>query len=196
MKFKIKLIISILLVGAFLPATEYKLLKAERAEILVSDNLKLIGSYYPVKEQNPPAVILLHMLGRNRGDWNVYARHLQKEGIAVLSLDLRGHGESTNHFLVYWRSFKSSEFQKYIPDLNRAMVYLEQNGIDPKKTGILGIGIGANLAVNYAARQKRINTLVLVDPGADYQGIKISQALLTLQGFQSIKDSEASPDQI
>jgi hypothetical protein len=47
-------------------------------------------SYYPVKNSNPPAVILVHMLGLNRGDWNVYARHLQKEGIAVLSLDLRG----------------------------------------------------------------------------------------------------------
>lgn len=172
---KIFLILSILFVFGF--GAEYRVLKAERAEVIASENFKLVGSFYPVKEQNPPVVLLLHMLGRNRGDWNVFARHLQKEGIAVLSLDLRGHGESTNYLKSYWRSFDLQEYQKYVPDLNSVFAYLDSKGINNKQIGILGVGIGSNVAMNYAAMHKNIKTLVLVDPGFEYQGIKIEQAI-------------------
>lgn len=158
-------------------SAEYRLLKAERAEIVVSDNFNLVGSFYPVKEQNPPAVILLHMLGRNRGDWNVFARYLQKEGIAVLSLDLRGHGESTNFFKIYWRGLSGDDFLRSIPDLDAVFDYLRDKKINTKKIGILGVGMGANLAINYAVKNNNVQTLVLVDPGLNYQGVMIEQAL-------------------
>lgn len=153
------------------------MLKAERAIIPVSDNIKIIGSYYPVKSTDFPAVILLHMLGRNRGDWNIYARHLQKEGIAVLSIDLRGHGESTNYFKIYWRNFWNDDYKKYIPDLEQVLKYLKEQGADQKKIGIMGVGIGANTALNFAALHSQISTVVLVDPGLEYQGIQIAQSV-------------------
>jgi alpha-beta hydrolase superfamily lysophospholipase len=43
-----------------------------------------------------PAVILLHGDKENRLAWNTFAKHLQAEGYAVVSVDLRKHGESTN----------------------------------------------------------------------------------------------------
>jgi pimeloyl-ACP methyl ester carboxylesterase len=70
---------------------------------LTDDGVSIIGSYYsPLNvvsnassSTTTPTVILLHMLGKDRSTWNAFASTLsQKGGYAVLSIDLRGHGES------------------------------------------------------------------------------------------------------
>jgi pimeloyl-ACP methyl ester carboxylesterase len=115
------------------------------------------------------------MLGRNRGDWNKYARYLQKEDIAVISLDLRGHGESTNYFRIYWRNFWPKDYVKQISDLKYVVDFLRQQG--HRQYGILGVGLGANVAVNYAVADARVVSLILVDPGLNYHEIKLLSAL-------------------
>jgi dienelactone hydrolase len=157
-----KVLVFILLLSIVIFADSYKLLKPRRAEIISSDGVVIVGSYYPVHNPNSPAVILVHMLGRNRGDWNEYARYLQKEEIAVLSIDLRGHGESTNNKTLNWRFFTAGQYQQMVEDLEPVYHYLvDIYQVNPKKIGLIGINLGANIAFNYAARKEDIASLAL-----------------------------------
>jgi pimeloyl-ACP methyl ester carboxylesterase len=68
--------------------------------------------------QTTPTVILLHMLGKDRSTWSNFASTLsQKEGYAVLSIDLRGHGESVkqnNGNALSFQSFTPDDYNKYL----------------------------------------------------------------------------------
>lgn len=169
-----------LILSAFFYAAEYSLLRAERVEIKTQDGLSLIGTYYPVKDvKSPPAVVVLHMLGRNRGDWNKYARYLQRDGIAVLSLDIRGHGESTDFLKVSWRLFKKDDYYNLPEDLSAVYDFLlKEKKINKKKIALLGVAMGSNIALNYAVKNQDISSLVMVSPGLDYKGIKTEQAII------------------
>lgn len=57
------------------------------------DNIKLAGRYWPAA--NAKAVMsLVHGLGEHSGRYESLAPDLAKAGIAVVALDLRGHGQS------------------------------------------------------------------------------------------------------
>jgi pimeloyl-ACP methyl ester carboxylesterase len=58
------------------------------------DGASLAGTYYPPIVRPAPAVLLLHMLGGSKADWDPFARMLQKQGYAALAFDLRGSGAS------------------------------------------------------------------------------------------------------
>lgn len=63
------------------------------------DHVQLCGTFYATDAgARSPCVILVHRLGGSRQDegWDELAQTLQKADFAVLSFDLRGHGESTS----------------------------------------------------------------------------------------------------
>src|SRR5919108_1882788 len=75
----------------------------EKVSFLTDDKVLIAGTYYSPATSNKntsaaDAIILLHMLGRDRNDWNTFASTLSNSsnGYIVLSLDLRGHGQSIN----------------------------------------------------------------------------------------------------
>ena len=59
-----------------------------------SDNTLLAATYYPVSNPTPPGLILVHGERGNRKDWAPWAVRAQREGIATIAVDLRGHGQS------------------------------------------------------------------------------------------------------
>lgn len=71
------------------------------------DRVELHGTFYaPEGGPRSPAVILVHRLGGSRQDagWEELATALRKADFAVLSFDLRGHGESTTvEPTAFWR---------------------------------------------------------------------------------------------
>ena len=68
------------------------------------DGVKIVGDFYPPgrgRGQRGPCVILLHPIGPGRGtssrrDFGTLPRRLQEEGMAVVTFDFRGYGESVN----------------------------------------------------------------------------------------------------
>jgi len=56
---------------------------------------ELFADYYRGRGKNPPAVLLLHDLGRDRRAWDPIVKDIVEQGYAVLALDVRGHGKST-----------------------------------------------------------------------------------------------------
>ncbi len=65
--------------------------------VLNSHGWELVGDLRFSDAEGPvPAVLMLNQAAGDRTPYRDLARHLANRGVASLSLDLRGHGESTN----------------------------------------------------------------------------------------------------
>lgn len=156
----------------------------QKVSFLTDDGVLIVGTYYyPSSHQTSPnALILLHMLGRNRNDWNTFASTLsnRSNGFAVLSIDLRGHGESINQNgkTISFQSFTPIDFNKMVLDVKAAKHFLvTQKNISTNNIAILGASIGANVGLKYAASDPSIMTVVLLSPGLDYKGVTTSNSI-------------------
>jgi len=69
------------------PATEIRL--------TTSDQVEIAASYWKADDSTAPAILLLHGNGGNRRDMLDMATWLAGEGYSVLSIDMRGHGQSS-----------------------------------------------------------------------------------------------------
>ncbi len=130
------------------------------------DNVKIAATHYIGKGN---CVILLHMLSRDRRDWDNFAVKLNSLGYNVLAIDLRGHGESDLDFL----KFTSTDYNNMVKDVAAAKKYLNKS-----KIFVIGASIGANVALNYAVKDKDVKGIVLLSPGADYRGVETLKAIM------------------
>lgn len=88
--------------------------KPEKVKFDTVDLVEIQGSFYPGPSQRKsPAVLMIHKIGKdsNQEGWDKLAAALQKAGCAVLTFDLRGHGDSKNVQPDFWK----------VPD-NRSLV--------------------------------------------------------------------------
>jgi len=139
-----------------------------------SDGVTIHASYYDPNKSNATPVILLHMLSRNRNDWNDFAKLLQSNGYAVLSIDLRGHGQSTSKSgkTINWQQFTDRDFNDMKLDIEAAKNFLlHQPTVNKNKLVIIGASIGANLALSYSINDKDIKGITLLSPGVNYRGV-------------------------
>ena len=168
------------------PAPNSKDTAEQKVTFLTDDKVLIVGTYYSPSSSNKntstDAIILLHMLGRDRNDWNPFASTLSNSsnGYAVLSIDLRGHGESVNQNgkAISFQSFTPNDFSKMVLDAKAAKQFLvTQKGINPNNIAIVGASIGANVALNYAASDPSIKAVVLLSPGLNYKGVITSDSI-------------------
>jgi alpha-beta hydrolase superfamily lysophospholipase len=141
----------------------------ETVAIPAADGLSLVGTFYTGPgEGTRPGVLLLHMLGSNRGAWSDFVPRLVKAGCAVLALGLRGHGDTGG----------ASDWTQAPDDVLRAWQYLAQRPeVDGDNTAVVGASIGANLALTTGAAEPRVKTVVLLSPGLDYRGVTTADAM-------------------
>jgi pimeloyl-ACP methyl ester carboxylesterase len=154
----------------------------QKVSFLTNDGVLIVGTYYSPSsshQTSPKAVILLHMLGRNRNDWNAFASTLSNS-FAVLSIDLRGHGESINQEgkTISFQSFTPTDFNRMVLDVKAAKHFLvTQKNILPNNIAIVGASIGANIGLKYAASDPSIKAVVLLSPGLDYKGVMSTDSI-------------------
>jgi dienelactone hydrolase len=168
----------------------------QRVSFLTDDKVLIVGTYYAPQTtattSSANAIILLHMLGHNRNDWNDFAPILSNKtnSYAVLSIDLRSHGESTsqngtsqNGNTILSFLLTPNDFNKMVMDVKAAKQFLvTQKNINPNNIAIVGAGIGANVALNYAASDSSIKAVVLLSPGLNYKGVTTSDAIRQYKG--------------
>lgn len=69
------------------------------AKITTVDGVKLNATFYGSAKKNSPVVIMVHPIGEGKNskppEWKALAEYLQKQDLAVITFDLRGHGDST-----------------------------------------------------------------------------------------------------
>jgi pimeloyl-ACP methyl ester carboxylesterase len=165
-----------------------------------SDGTPLSALYYPSRlGTGSSAVILVHERDRSTKDFQDkiadfdnqgLAEGLQKQGYAVLAIDLRGHGANAR------RAVTAKDWQTMIGDLQSSYLFLldrhNRGELNLARLGVVALGEGANLAAAWASvpeaatsspgRAGDLAGLVLISPMVDAQsqGLKIGQPLRAL----------------
>jgi pimeloyl-ACP methyl ester carboxylesterase len=171
--------------------------------LTTADDVGIIATYYPTDRDRVPAVLLLHGLNRDRSEWNEFALLLQRNGIAALAIDFRGHGESTRKLTaagpveLKLQDFTERDLQNMLLDVEAAVDWLQaQSEIDKKHIALIGASFGANIALRYAALNEDLAGVALLSPGLNYRGIRTDDVIrqlgaMPLQVFVSHDDAFA-----
>jgi dienelactone hydrolase len=131
------------------------------------DGAEISCRFYPLEGNENPALILLHSLGRSKDDWNQIAPEFQKRGYAILTIDLRGHGNSINMKgkSISYKDFDKEDYKNMVYDIGAAYIYLRnREEVDKSTIGIIGTGLGANLAPLYFIPNPELKNLLLISP--------------------------------
>ena len=139
-------------------------LPAQDMTILSRDGTRLAGWYIPVRGPPAPGIVLSHGHGRSRSELLPHANFLHHAGYAVLVFDYRHRGESEGNEVAMGLSEQD--------DLLAAIDYLAgQPDVDGRHIGILGLSMGAVVALLVAARDQRVKTVVAECPYATAEAI-------------------------
>lgn len=130
-----------------------------------------------------PAILLLPAFGQTRAAWSRAAKALAAAGRYVITLDLRGHGESD------WSPQRRYELGDLVQDVTAVLAQL------PSQPAVVGAGLGglAALAAIGEHAEPIASALVLVDaaPRMARQGLDRMASLMTIDsaGFNSVEQA-------
>jgi dienelactone hydrolase len=139
--------------------------------LTAADGTALGAAVYEPFHQPAPAVLLLHMLGRSRRDWDEAAQRLRNAGFLVLALDFR------------WTAATGApgaqrDLRPLVQDAHAALAYLEARAdVIPGRLGIAGASVGASVAALVAAENPDVRALVMISPALDYRGLRCEAAM-------------------
>jgi pimeloyl-ACP methyl ester carboxylesterase len=126
------------------------------------------GLEFPIGVPAPvPAVLLLHGFGEDRAVWNDFKKALLEHGFAVMTLDLRGHGGSKtkNNLPIAASPDWRTSPHDFPLDMDAAMTWLKtQTRINSNKIAVIGVDVGANLALIASGKFRQVRTVVAVNP--------------------------------
>ena len=136
------------------------------------DLLELHASFdMPVGIPAPvPAVLLLHGFGEDRSVWKDFSKQLLERGWAVMTMDLRGHGQSRmkNGLTIQATPDWRTNLHEFPVDIDPALDWLKSRPrIDTRKIVIIGSDVGANLALIASGRFPEVRTAVAINPKLD-----------------------------
>lgn len=116
--------------------------------------------------QPGPAMLLVHQCNMDRTSWSGIASQLVDAGVHVLTLDLRGFGESGGPPV---REIGFPAFMQQAPgDVDVAFDYLlAQEGVDAARVGAGGASCGAMLTADLAARRDVEALMLLSGPPSE-----------------------------
>ena len=190
------------------PSDRGKVAKPENVKLTTKDGVELEITYYASSEgKQAVPVVLLHDFKESRAVFNSLAESLQApEGedaasLAVVTVDFRGHGDSKTVRSPGGRTFQLDAARLQTPDF-QAMVAFDMEAVrkflvtkndagelNLNKLCIVGSGLGANVALYWAARDwsapplavgkqgQDVKALVLVSPYWNYRGLALAEPL-------------------
>lgn len=131
----------------------------EEVQVTAEDGLTLVGDFFPPKSPQPegvPAILFIHQHGGQRVDVAFLAPSLVDQGYALLSVDLRGHGDTGGE----------EDWEAVTGDLQLWMDWLQsQPGVRPREGLItVGVGVGGNYALIACANEADCQAAVAISP--------------------------------
>lgn len=141
-------------------------------DLKAADGAVLKATYFSAVHAGP-GVLLLHQCNRQRKVWDELAQQLAAAGINVLSIDLRGFGESSGGPFDKLSPQEGAQVQQKWPgDIDTAFAYLvAQPGVKREVIGVGGASCGVNNSIQTARRHpSQVKSLVLLSGGTDYTG--------------------------
>ncbi len=182
--------------------------KYEDLTLVTKDGVLLRCTYYPgVESKTTVPLILIHDWDGNRRELQPLALYLQRQKHSVLVPDLRGHGRSTlargpvpgqPEITIDRDKMKRPAVESIGNDIEAAKRFLmEKNNegmLNIEQLGLVGIGFGGTLALNWSVydwsiaplpsikRGQDVKALVLVSPEQSFKGVTTRLALSSRNG--------------
>lgn len=140
------------------------------------DGVAIAATFHEASQRPAPAVILLHMLGRTREDWQAVGDRFAEAGIHALAIDFRGHGGSSTGPTG---PDGAPDLTRMALDVKAATAYLASHPelVQVSAIGIAGASIGANVAIIAAAADEGIKSVALLSPSLDYRSLRADAAM-------------------
>jgi len=168
----------------------------EGITMVTKDGVTLQGTYFGSNRgKKAIPVILLHGWERSRNDLAAIAGILQKEGMAVVTVDLRGHGASKSIQTpdgkvteIDLSRVRGQAFETYVTqDLEAVKKFLMEKNNEGKcnieMLTIIGCDFSAVAALQFAARDWSWPLLPAIKQGQDVKGLVLVSPPRSFQGF-------------
>jgi len=143
--------------------------RTDHTVVLDSDGWRLAGRFLSAgPDERRPAALLLHRAAGHRGEYDSLAIALADRGICSLSLDLRGHGESTNlgRFQPPYAEHLHINAEAW-RDVNRALDWLAaRDDVDASRLIVVGASYSGEAAALGMREGGRVAAAyVMLSPG-------------------------------
>jgi alpha-beta hydrolase superfamily lysophospholipase len=117
--------------------------------LLTEDQLELYGQYWAPEEPIRAVICLVHGMGEHSGRYAHVAEFFNRNGIAVVAMDHRGHGRSQG------KKGHTPSYNHLLNDVG-ALLKTAENTFPGKPVFLYGHSMGANLVLNYAIRNNPV----------------------------------------
>lgn len=162
------------------------------AAFTTGDGMELAATWYGVAGvADPPVAIVLHELNGSRGDAAGLADELVRRGVAVLALDLRGHGGSSTQqgvsgevrAIQFATDPASPRWGEMARDIEAAVVWVRGHRLtNNPRIVVIGSREGGGAAAAAEARlTKEVAGLVLISPELNMGGFRLLKTLPAAQ---------------
>ena len=140
-------------------------------DISVPDGTKLKATYFSSGKPGP-GVLLLHQCNRQRKVWDGLAQQLSAAGLNVLTIDMRGFGESGGTPEAQLTPAEiGKQRAKWGDDIEVAFQYLvSQPGVRKDMIGVGGASCGVDSSIQTAIRHPEVHSLVLLSGPTNQKG--------------------------
>lgn len=160
------------------------------------DGTILKASYFAAASPGP-GVLLLHQCNRQRKVWDELATQLSFSGINVLTLDLRGFGESGGvpHDKLTPRQAAQVQAEDWPGDIDTAFESLiTQPGVRRDVIGVGGASCGVDNSIETARRHPaEVKSLVLLSGGTTLPGRRFLRQTSQLPILFAVADDDEFP---
>lgn len=138
-------------------------------DLTASDKVNLKATYSSPGRPGS-GMLLIHQCNMDRTSWSGMTAALVDAGVHVLTLDLRGFGDSGGEGMsAGFQTF----LQKSSEDADLAMAYLtSQAGVDGARLGAGGASCGGMISADLAARHDGVKALMLLSSPPSEAAIK------------------------
>jgi dienelactone hydrolase len=161
-------------------------------DLKAPDGTSLKGTFFSSGKPGP-GVLLLHQCNRQRKVWDDLAARLATAGLSVMTVDLRGYGDSggTPFDKLAPEEANLVFNQKFPTDVETAYQFLvSQPGVAHNAIVVGGASCGVNQSVHVAANHPEVKALLLLSEGTDPSGRQFLRRSPNMPVFMAAADDD------
>ena len=169
--------------------------EVEPMRVETKDKFVLKGDFWkPRKKGRAPAALLIHGATRDRSDYAAIAENLNKRGFAVLSVDLRGHGQSATEEFTFSKldeEKQSIAWTLAIRDIEACTAWLrKREDVHMSNLSLVAQGSASIIAARYAERDENVRCVALIAPTGDKLAKDLPRTLKKIAGMPTLVVTE------
>jgi dienelactone hydrolase len=187
--------LTLLLITPFMPGLSARAGESPSPRVVdlkAPDGTSLKGTFFSSGKPGP-GVLLLHQCNRQRKVWDDLATRLATAGLSVMTVDLRGYGDSSGTPIDKLSPEESNIVfsQKFPTDVETAYQFLvSQPGVARNEIVVGGASCGVNQTVHVAANHPEVRALLLLSEGTDPSGRQFLRSSPNMPVFMAAADDD------